>query len=661
MKKLTTILLSTLLVLTFVFTLASCGNDDLALKVDENHAQAQAAIQEAVDKAEADLTASEEELKVLISGGDSANVYALEQAITDFDAALSNAIETLDASIEQTNVNASALQAALESAKSELSASIDTLSADLKTKSEALNALILANDADIDSLIQAKNELQAELEATNSAVDALSSSTLTKFDEISTAITALETSFNNGLASLDTVYIRLDNWDSATDDVIAATFEISVFYNNLYKEMYYPSEWDALVTLHESTKIALLRAASEASVDSILNDTIGGYYMLVNAIPTRSDIVYQTLTAYGTTVEEVLLNDEWGPAIQNAEQLIAAEQDPKVLEALADVIPLTEAFRERYDYLAAQKPIADQINTDTANLIAQIQSNGYTADNKAEYERIIAAVEVWDANVGAANAAMINREALASLSTEYDFARESYENAAVALNDRLTVFNAPDYVYTYNTDLDTIVALYNDGILWSEDVVNRGFALDGEVETPVNKQLTAFIADTYDRAIKLEAANSEAISIEAQISSLYSEIEFSNTIYLSYKNSFELIAANVLTWKNTYFGTPYESEAVIGNANYELLDHVAFDQLSVLYGAKVAPVMGLFSQMEKLETITVDSYPDIVAAKTTYLAVVENINGSGYTVEGLPSPEEMQSYFDAKEAEYQALINNPTP
>lgn len=591
MKKFTGIVLSTCLLLTSGFLATSCGNDELAQKVDQNHAQAEAAIQDAVSKAASDLASSEEALKKLLAEGDNVNADALAAAIADFDAAILAATEALNASVEQTGMELVLLKQAVDAAQTDLAASVEALSDGLDTKADELNTLILANDADIEALIQAKNGLQESLRETKETVDALSSSTLTELTELGDAINALENSFNEALASLDTVYIRLDNWDSATQDVIEATFEITVFYNTLDRDMYYPEEWDALTAIHESTKISLLRATDKSAVDMLLSDPASGYYALTDAIRTKSEIVSQTLTANGSTPEEVLLNEEWRLAIEKAEQLIAAEQDPEVLKSLEETVALTEALRERYNYLEEQKTVADGINTDTADLIADIQQNGYTADTRSDYEDIIADVSEWDGNVGTLNSALIDRESQTALAAEYAAAKEAYESAALALSGRLAVFNTPEYVYTYNADLETVIALYHDGTAWREDALQRGFALDGEFESPINDALTAFATDVYDRAMKLEEANEEATMVEGQISSLYLEIETADIIAPSFKDRFELIALAVSDWKETYFSA-YESEAVIGNVNYDLLDHAAFDRLSILYGEKVAPAMG---------------------------------------------------------------------
>jgi len=591
MKKMTGMLLSTCLLLSSSFLATSCGNNELAQKVDENHAQVEAAIQEAISKAASDLASSEEALKKLLAEGDDVNADALAAAITDFDAAMSAATETINTSMEQADAEFDLLQQALESAQAGFTASVEAITSELNTKADELNSLILANDTEIESLIQAKNELQESLRETKQTVDALSSSTLTEFTELDNAIDALEKDFNNALAALDTVYVRLDNWDSATQDVISATFEITVFYNTLDPDMYYPEEWDALTAIHESTKISLLRATDKSAVDMLLSDPTSGYYALTDAILTKSEIVSQTLTEHGSTPEEVLLNEEWKLAIEKAEQLIAAEQDPEVLKSLEETVALTEALRERYDYLEEQKTVADEINTNTDDLIADIRENGYTADTRSDYENIISNVNEWDGNVGELNSALIDRESQTALAAEYAAAKEAYESAALALNDRLAVFNAPEYVYIYNADLDTVTALYNDGMAWREDAEQRGFALDGEFESPINDALTAFATDVYDRALKLEAANEEATLIEDRISSFYLEIESAATIDSSFKDRFELIALAVSDWKDTYFAA-YENEAVIGNANYDLLDHAAFDNLSILYGEKVAPAMG---------------------------------------------------------------------
>lgn len=574
----------------------------------------------------------------------SSNANKLDAKVDDnkiqAEKALSTAINDANNNLE------TAISDAMTKAETELKTAVDTLKT-LLAEGDQANALALSEASEQLSLAiaEAEQSLKVDISETNTALNQLA--------------TDLRTETANAIALLDTVYVKLDNWDAATDDVIAATLKVSGHYNSLFKDMYYPEDWNTISAIYEETKILLLRATDETVITEFVDNETTGYFAQVEAIPTKRQIIYTTLTQFGTTPAEIVYNEDWGKAIKDAEILINAENNQRVLAALSDIITLAEQMRARYDFLEEQHLAADVLNDRVIALRTALSETGYTAITKAEYERIIAEVETWDNATDELNAFMINREALELMKSEYEAAVNAYETAGNTLKEKLSVYNDPTYVYTYNADLASINALYEEGVAWRVDVEKRKFTLDGTFESPINLALTLFTLDTYDRAQKLEQAYAEATLNEELMLSLKNDIESMTVVKSTFKDRYQIIEGNYATWKNTYFMTPYESEAVEGNVNYELFNHALMAELTQLYNDRLADVLDkadiLMADIARIKTITVMSGSDINTAKNTYLEFIGMLNGYGYEIEGLAAPENIQAYFDQKTAEYQAI------
>ena len=167
-RNILSILLACLMIVSLL-VLTGCKVDDLAVKVDENAANAENAVNNAASKADADvkaaakkaaddLAAAQEKLEKLIKDGDAADTAAISTAVKDFNAALAAMDEAL------TGADA-ALKAELEA---ELAAQIETA---IKVVEGAANKAVNEAAAELEAAIaEGDAKTAAELSATIAAV-----------------------------------------------------------------------------------------------------------------------------------------------------------------------------------------------------------------------------------------------------------------------------------------------------------------------------------------------------------------------------------------------------------------------------------------------------------------------------------------------------------
>ena len=167
-RNILSILLACLMIVSLL-VLTGCKVDDLAVKVDENAANAENAVNNAASKADADvkaaakkaaddLAAAQEKLEKLIKDGDAADTAAISTAVKDFNAALAAMDEAL------TGADA-ALKAELEA---ELAAQIETAT---KVVEGAANKAVNEAAAELEAAIaEGDAKTAAELSATIAAV-----------------------------------------------------------------------------------------------------------------------------------------------------------------------------------------------------------------------------------------------------------------------------------------------------------------------------------------------------------------------------------------------------------------------------------------------------------------------------------------------------------
>jgi hypothetical protein len=716
-----------------LLVLTGCKVDDLAVKVDENAANAENAVNNAASKADADvkaaakkaaddLAAAQAKLEKLIKDGDAADTASLAAAVKDFNAAIAAIDEALtgaDAALkaelvadfdekietatkmlqEATNTAigkaTEELEAAIAKGDAATAAQLSDAIASVAGKLANLDAVVQETAIALDDIVKAElgavikeladkvsadtkelNTLLA-LKADKTVVDAAAA----KLDVVAGDLDALKdvvaalSGDDGALADLkiyvdekiaaakaaaDVAYIVVENWDAATELIIDAIVEISTHFNTkVDADFYYDDDYAIIVALYEEYRIRLTRAVDADAVDAVLNSD-NGYYAAVETVDTKADVIYAVLTAEGKTVDEVLLNDAWKKAIDDAQALLAAETDADVVAFLAEVQKLADAMEAKYNALNGAKVEADLINAEVKALIDMFINDGWTVAAKDKSEAALKAIADWDAKYGAANADLIDRKNVEKLNVASAEALAAYTKTAQALADKLAAYNADTYVFVYTADSYTaITALETEYTKWAADVVARGFALTGEIEAPVAAAHTAFAADALARATALNTANTEATAIETLIANLTEELNNFTVVRSAYQDALNEIKAKAAAWDTAYFAAPFDAIDAAEKANYELLDHAAVTAVEALYNEKMGEVMRLAEELKaalkKIETINIFSGADIEAAQAAYTAFTNWLADLKYEIEGLADTATITNTLASKTVEFNNL------
>lgn len=634
-----------------------CADNDEALA--EELADIEAELMTAIDDATQavagaaaqNLAAVKAELLAVIAEGNYATSEELSAAVAEAVEGLASLIAT----VQKADMSyADSLKAELDT---KLSAAIeavaDAASKDLEAATAALEALI-AEKADAADVEAANVALQEQITALDAVHEALLGAENADLAEIGNLKTYIATAIANAKTTSDAAYIVVENWEAATAALVDAVATLGNKYYGTYRALYYAENLVELDVAYDQALVALSRSVNEGEVATNLAAAIAA----LDAVDTKADIIYADLTAKGATVADVVRNDEWNDIITAAETAIAAETDAKVVESLAEVKALAEAFRTRYDALASNEAWADLINNDVLALIAAIEANGYTAANKAEYEDIKADIAAWDEATGAANAELIDRAKVAELDEDYAAAKADYEADAADIKATLEAFTG-EYVYNYNADLAAINTAKADYEAWVADVTARGFDLTGETEKAVADVYATFAAGAYARAQALETAATKAAAIEAKIEWLTTELSDLKVVRSSYQTTLADIKAAAKTWDDTYFADPFAAEAVAGNANYDILDHAAVAEVEALYNEVMAEIMRLAEELKaalaEIEKIDIFSGADIDAASAAYTAFTNWLADLSYEIEGLDDTATITNTIASKTVEFKAL------
>ena len=685
------------LMIVSVCVLSGCKVDDLEAQVNENASAAEGAVSDAINKAEdavdaaakqaaANLAAAKEELTKLIADGANADADALEAAVAEFNAAIAEIEDVMAAGEEAAKDHDEAAAAELAALKAELTTAIADASnvvagvaaQELAAVKADLLAAIAAGQADSSADISAavadavedltalittvqdanlaySDTLKAELEA--NFAEALDEVAKVASEDLAAAVVELKALLAAAKVDSDSSYISIEGWKNLDEAVVAAVETLAKKYYALNKDFYYAEQVVELNVIYDTARVALARQADVKAVA----DTLAAYVAVIDDVDTKADIVYATLTALGTTVDDVVRNDDWNKAITGAEALLAAETDAEVVESLADVQALATAFRNRYEALAGNAADAAALNDRIQALIDTIKAEGFTANVKALYTALKGDIEAWDAATGAANAALINRELLATLDADYAAAKATYDKAATDMKALLESFTS----YTYGAEAYKAVtdakAAYDK---WLADVAAAGFDVTGEVEKATAAAYDVFANGVYARALALEQAVLDAADILADVKALTENLnaikEGKGVVRSQYQADLLAILDARKAWINTYFSGDYAAEAVDGNANYAILNHKAVADVEALYNEVMAEIMTLADALKaalaKIEKIDVFSGADLAAASDAYTKFTDKLGDLGYEIEKLDDAAGITNTIASKTVEFKAIV-----
>ena len=685
------------LIIVSVCVLSGCKVDDLEAQVNENASAAEGAVSDAINKAEdavdaaakqaaANLAAAKEELTKLIADGANADADALEAAVAEFNAALADVEAAIDAVEEAAKDNNDGLAEELAALKAELTTAIADASNAVAgvaaqelaaVKAEllaAISASQAASSADIsaavadavedltalittvqDANLAYSDTLKAELEA--DFAEALDEVAKVANDDLAAAVAELKALLAAAKVDSDSSYISIEGWKNLDEAVVAAAETLAEKYYALNKDFYYAEQVVELNVIYDTARVALARQADVKAVA----DTLAAYVAVIDDVDTKADIIYATLTALGTTVDDVVRNDDWNKAITDAEALLAAETDAEVVESLADVQALATAFRNRYEALAGNAADAAALNDRIQALIDTIKAEGFTANVKALYTALKGDIEAWDAATGAANAALINRELLATLDADYAAAKATYDKAATDMKALLESFTS----YTYGAEAYKAVtdakAAYDE---WLADVAAAGFDVTGELEKATAAAYDVFANGVYARALALEQAALDAADIIAAVEALTDNLNaianHTGVVRSDYQTDLLDIKDARENWIKTYFAGDYAAEAVDGNANYAILDHKAVADVEALYNEVMAEIMALADALKaalaEIEEIDVFSGADLAAASDAYTKFTDKLGDLGYEIEKLDDAAGITNTIASHTVEFKALV-----
>ena len=629
--------------------------------IDAVDADLQASIKAVADKAAADLAAAVKALEDKLAANSdnlSADLVAAVEELEALVAAAEAAAEAADTTIvEELNI-------VIENSAKEVADAATKALDDAKLALEAKIAELKAGTAA--DLEAAKSKLEEEIALIKGALDDLTENTDGNFSSLTTAIeNKIAADIKEAQELADKTYIIIDAWNEATDMIIDAMIKLNDQKTAINVDLYYATEQKTIDAIFETYRIKLYRAVNAEAVEAILAGE-NSFVAAVAALDTKADVIYTKLTKLGSTVSDVVYGDAWLKVLNEVAADLAAETDPAVKESLEKVTALYEDLRDQYDLLAAQMAEVADLNNRVDALIAAIADYGYTADNKAEYEAIIADVAAWDkvlddAAAHADNYAAIERADIEKLTSDYTAAIDAYVAYRNATIDALDDYAADTYVYNYTADGSELAALeaadkaYDD---WRADVLNRGFDADVALLDDLYADLCVALA----RANALEAANTKANEIEALVEKLRGQLTNMSVVKSEYQDTRDTILAEQAAWINTYFDNnpnEYPEEKVPGNANYDILDHAAIKAVSDLYDEKLGALEDLektlAEALTKIETIDIYSAADLGAASDAYTALTNKLGDLGYKLDDIDASV-VTNTIATKNVEYKALV-----
>lgn len=296
----------------------------------------------------------------------------------------------------------------------------------------------------------------------------------------------------------------------------------------------------------------------------------------------------------------------------------------------------------------------DAIMTRAEALTLNINENGYTAANKAEYEAIVAAINAIKASIDEANYGLVETETIESMNFSYNASYEEYQLVCLLVKENLNAFNG-DYEHVY-TDDEAIYAAYNMYSEWLNMIRARGFnSIETEVEVAVSDAFNEFKSGTYARMKEIENAKVWADSIiNSMIADLSDKINNLTVVKSQYKLDLDTIDRSVKTWEDRYF-TDYAKEG----ANYNLVDHEALAKLHADYNNIIADIIAeadkLAECMNKLDVITIASGADIRAARAQYLVFTDYLGDLHYEIDSIGVTGEVTAKLTAKSAEFKRI------
>lgn len=501
-------------------------------------------------------------------------IEAAKKAATDGDAALQASIKA-------------AQEAALKAA-ADLQEALTKQITELATKLEELKS---GTATSINELTAKAGELATELAALKKDLTDADKALDNQLTALQTAVDSLSTSLGNVIASLGE-YVDKETWNETTEKLIAKMVELNDAKNEAVAAAGTNATLKAKVeAVYAEGYVRILRALDDVMAQKALDDAkevLGGVKKITDAYePYQEKIDDGKYDAGG----QKKLEDAYKDALDRFDKLGETGNDDTVDKIVEDLKNALEKVLTQ-DEATSASGLAARVAELLAKLTDETDKNAYNKINRDEYLSIVDAVDTLKGTAGDGVMATINADGqYDDLIEAYAERKAEFDAEADAKLDILSKYDA-DYVVVYKDDCENIVDAYNQVKAWlNEQETNRGFTVENAAEVhDVFDAFKTFRNTKYARALNLETARLNGLTLKAQMTALANNIEVMTIITAEYPAQFAQIQKDVEGWDKAHFSGDYAAEMDPehkGYSNYQLLDHEQYEALIAAYEESV--------------------------------------------------------------------------
>lgn len=432
-------------------------------------------------------------------------------------------------------------------------------------------------------------------------------------------------------AAAEAEYKYAGNFFAAIDGIYKAYESYSVekkayYYAEQLEEMKVALEkaMKAIEDATNKTDIPAIQTALEADLDKVHN---------------KAEAMMAALTADGDPVKAVILNEKWAKLLADVDYKLKNE-DEKIAEELKflEVSVKYGEYKVRYDDLNKLKGLFDGAASDAKQLTTYFkdEKNLFTAAVSDKCQKLFANVDGWIAQLGETNEEnmkMVDTVAFADLKAIYEVRKQNHIDYVT--NDlwvKLSKYTADGYVYNYSeAEEKAVFDLYTEYGLFDKYVAYVEF----EMHEKLVAAYDAFVKGAYARATEIHEAKLAADAINKRIGDLTVILKNLTTFKTEYQDEMTAINKAVADWDAKYFAESFAGEKVVGNANYDLLNHTAYEALKTLYAEKLGAIELAMKAVtdafnaEGFKTINLLSKDEIDAAKTAWNNLIKLVGDLG--------------------------------
>lgn len=675
----------------------------------------------AIDAAKQAATTGDETLDAAIKAAEKTTneaMKALEEDLTAKYTALKTAMESTTATKEELNAKANELIQAMTAASGLADETIKALKAELTTKIEAV-----------------QNDLSKKCEDLQAALDALKTGAATK-DELAAKATELSgqiTNLRTDIEAVKAAYAAADesingtittlaaNLQGLSDKVNGLSGDLNEVLNEKLKEYISKNEWNATTELlipivnelGTAKAEALVNAGSAAKLAAKVETTYTEAYVRIiraldeqaakDALADAKEVfdgvkkLADTYAPYEDAIEDgkydeegkKALEDAYDEAIDRFTKLNTEEGADDTVEKIVEDLKKALAAVLPEDLAAA----AEQLAQDIAALREQLKADGeyaYNNDNLTEYNRIETVLAELLRNPEIAGTVMdvVNKKANETdekgqydlLQDEWAAAKKVFDDAVAELLGELDAANANGSKFLYNDANWQAINQLNDKVstFLAQQLTTRGFTENTE-GVAIFKAIRTFRTGVFKRAKALNTAYEQALIINDAIEDFAEDVENVGRIDAYYPQTMRMIEQMVADWNAAYFSAPYDDETVKDEANkyyanYELLDHEAYDALVASYAEKIQKFIDAVDDAAKAivavgdpSKLTLLDYDKVDAAQKVFdktwnllkLGEIEiALDSTEYAKDHYLSFEEMRAAMEALHNRMAQLLEN---